>query len=179
MGQHKWLEGWHSRKKMTILGSKDGPFDRYQLKVAVHRCFDCLNPIAVKIAAKLAESGINISVQDIIDLLTPRDSGNNVYLASPVRPKYEDVRFVGINNDLLNYWIEESNRKSALLWVDFINLKESPAENYFYIYYNNSRAWPYSSGKMTFPIFHTRDEMLGLLRRFMIDIFDFDPEMEA
>jgi hypothetical protein len=83
-----WLDGWHSRKTHTIIGSPGGTLTNYQMKFVIHR-------------TNGSDQGEEVYL------------GENGCL-----PDYADLRFfTNTTNTSLPYWIESSDASSAVIWV--------------------------------------------------------------
>ena len=94
---------------------------------------------------------MNYQVRFTVWNRTGVDNGENVYLGAKVNQDYTDLRFTGLNNAQLSYWIESVNSSAAVVWVKIPAIPTTGAQ--IYLYYGNPTASSVSNGDATFIFF--------------------------
>lgn len=81
------------------------------------------------------------------------DVGSDVYVGTKCLSNYNDIRITTSGGAVLDYWIESSDAATAVIWIEYDALLVGPNTTYFYLYYGNAGAIPYSNGDNTFIFF--------------------------
>jgi hypothetical protein len=81
------------------------------------------------------------------------DDGRDVYLNGHSLSWPDDIRFTGINDNVLNYWIESSDANSATVWVNVDSIPAFPDTTTIKLYYGKANDPGASSGDSTFLLF--------------------------
>ena len=90
----------------------------------------------------------NYPMKFIVHRTGGTDSGADVYLGTNVKADYSDLRFTDLSNNLLSYWVQDSNLQQATVWVKMPAIPTTGTQ--IYLYYGNGNAASASNADATF-----------------------------
>jgi hypothetical protein len=98
-------------------------------------------------------AGANYQVRFVVHSDYGDDSGEHVYCDGNCRQDFADIRFIAMDRENLNHWIEsiDYSTNQAVFWVRIEDDLDSDQQ--IYIYYGNDQASSESNGEATFLFF--------------------------